>query len=111
MKTLILNKYGKGYRVTLNLDHYIHYRNLYVGFVAHEGNHSVPYGDLTINLGVPCKANCAYIDVNSNGDEIIEWLCKNKLGSPTGHMASNDFCVYPEFEFNMKALMKHANRR
>lgn len=111
MKTLILNKYWKAHPMTFNIDTYIQNGNLYVGLITHEEGYPEPWSDLTVNLGVKCKENCAYIDTNNNGNEIIEWLVENKLGVPTGHMRPSGFCVYPEFEFNMDVLMQYVEER
>ena len=111
MKTLILNKYGKERPITFYLDNYLQNGNLYVGMITHEEGYPEPWSDLTVNLGVECKANCAYIDTNNNGDAIIAWLCENNLGYPTGHMRPSGFCIYPEFEFNMDVLMQYVEWR
>jgi hypothetical protein len=68
-----------------------------------------PWSDLTVNLGVKCADNCAYIDTNNNGDRIVEWLITNKIATLTGGMRSSGFCVYPEMKFNMDELMKYVN--
>ncbi len=111
MKCLILNKYGKEHPITFDFDRYLQNGNLYVGLVTHEEGYPEPWSDLTVNLGVKCRENCAYIDINNNGNEIIEWLCENKLGSPTGHMIPSGFCVYPEFKFDMNELMQYVEER
>ena len=51
--------------------------------------------------------NCAFIDVNNNGEEIIEWLFKNNLGKFTGGLGFSGYCVYPEFEFDKEAIKKY----
>lgn len=39
---------------------------------------------LTVNLNSLPSKNCAYIDVNNNGEEILAWIKRNKLAVPTG---------------------------
>ena len=111
MKTLILNKYWKEHPMTFDIDIYLKNGNLYVGLITHEEGYPEPWSNLTVNLGVKCKENCAFIDTNNNGNEIIEWLCENKLGSLTGNMWPSGFCVYPEFKFNMDVLMQYVKER
>lgn len=42
-----------------------------------------PWGDLTVNLGWTVSKDCAFIDVNNLGNDILPWMEKNKLGKPT----------------------------
>lgn len=111
MKTLTLNKYGSEHPVTFEINHYLQNGNLYVGLVTHEHGYHMPWSDLTVNLGTPCKANRAFIDVNNNGMEIIDWLVDNNLGHVTTRERTSGFCIYPEFEFNMDALMEYVQGR
>lgn len=109
MKTLTLNKYGTNHPMTFTMDSYVDNGNLYVGLVTYEDGYPEPWSDLTVNLGVRCKANCAFIDINNNGNEIIEWLYSNSLGHLTGRIKASGFCSYPEFEFNMEKLCKYSD--
>lgn len=61
---------------------------------------------LTVSLPVLCDTNCAYIDVNNNGEEILEWLTQNQLAVPTGRSERSGYCEYPEYRFN-RAALKH----
>lgn len=111
MKTLILYKYGKEHPITFHLDSYLQNGNLYVGLITHEEGYPEPWSDLTVNLGVKCKENCAFIDINNNGREIIDWLVDNGLGVLTEYIMPSGFCEYPEFEFNMDKLMQYVEGR
>lgn len=104
---LTLNKYGATHQMTFKLANYAENGNLYVGLTMHDEGYPEPWSDLTVNLSAPCKPNRAFIDTNNNGTEIIAWLEENGLGHTTGMMMPSGWCVYPEFEFNMEALMKH----
>ena len=101
------NKYGKNHPMTFQLANYAENGNLYVGMITNYEGYPEPWSNLTVNLSVPCKPNCAYIDTNNNGSEIINWLESNGLGEKTGRVNFSGWCSYPEFEFNMEALMKH----
>jgi hypothetical protein len=104
-----LKKYGKIHPMTFELANYADNATLYVGLLTNEEGYPEPWQNLTVNLNESrrCKPNCAYIDTNNNGDEIITWLEENGLGEETGRIAASGWCFYPEFEFNMEALMKH----
>jgi hypothetical protein len=102
-----LKKYGANHPMTFQLANYTENGNLYVGMITNEEGYPEPWSNLTVNLSVPCKPNRAYIDTNNNGEEIIEWLEENGLGKWTGGIRPSGWCFYPEFEFNMEALMKH----
>ena len=104
---LTLNKYGSSHPMTFHLNHYCENENLYVGLITNEEGYPEPWSDLTVNLSVKCKDNCAFIDTNNNGEEIIDWLMENNLGKPTGRIKASGWCIYPEFCFNVGELMKH----
>ena len=105
-KTLILKRWGVNHPMTFTKANYNNNNNLYVGLLTNIEGYPEPWSDLTVNLGVECADNCAFIDVNNNGDDIIDWLCENNLGKLTGSIYMNGFCIYPEFEFNMDRLRK-----
>lgn len=104
---LTLNKYGADHPISFELATYADNGNLFVGLITHEEGYPEPWSDLTVNLSVECKPNCAFIDTNNNGVEIVSWLTENKLGKLTGRIKMSGWCVYSEFEFNMDELMKH----
>ena len=104
---LYLEFYGKTYNVGFTINHYVNNKNLYVGLVTVEDGMLEPWSDLTVNLGVKCAENCAFIDTNNNGPQIIDWLTKNGLGYPTDVFRPSGMCVYPEFCFSMDELQKH----
>lgn len=102
-------KYGRNYPMTFELANYAENASLYVGLITNEKGYPEPWSGLTVNLNESrrCKPNCAYIDTNNNGNEILDWLETNGLGKQTGKVAASGWCWYPEFEFNMEALMEH----
>ena len=102
-----LRKYGTNHPMTFELNNYCENNNLYVGLVTHEEGWPEPWSSLTVNLSVKCADDCAFIDTNNNGEEIIDWLVENKLGKPTGRIKVSGWCVYPEFKFNVETLMEH----
>lgn len=106
-KALILYKYGKAHPITFNIGKYSSNGNLHVGMITFEDGYPEPWSNLTVNLGVPCKANCAFIDVNNNGLAIMEWLTDNHLGRILPREIASGFCIYPEFEFDMERLMEY----
>lgn len=111
MKMLTLNRWGKDHQMTFDLDNYLRNGNLYVGLISHDEGYPEPWSDLTVNLGTKCEANRAFIDVNNNGMDIMNWLVDNKLGRITAREKVSGFCVYPEFEFDMDVLMQYVEGR
>lgn len=109
MKSLVLNKYGNNYPMTFNLAHYCNNGNLYLGLITNAEGYYEPWSDLTVNLGTKCEENCAFIDTNNNGDDIIDWLEAHELGTTTGRYKASGFCVYPEFRFNIEKLMQYVH--
>lgn len=63
-----------------------------------------PWGDLTVNLGCSVGKECAFIDTNDLGEEILPWIEKNGLGEPTGRTERSGFAVYPEYRFHPERL-------
>lgn len=110
MKTLILNAWGTDHHISFHLANYADNNNLYVGMICHDDGYPEPWSDLTVNLDVTLEPNIAFIDVNNNGWNIIDWLIKNNLGQPTKLEMISGFCTYPEFEFNMDELIKYVTR-
>ena len=104
---LTLNAYEKEHKISFELATYAENGNLYVGMTCYDEGYPEPWGDLTVNISAECKANCAFIDVNNNGERITNWLIENNLGKLTGRMKMSGWCLYPEFEFDMDKLMKH----
>ena len=102
-----LNAWGKTHPIEFELNSYASNGNLYVGMSTFYDWYREPWGDLTVNLGVKCKPNCAFIDTNNNGPEIINWLLQNNLGKLTGREMPSGWCRFLEFEFNMEELRKH----
>lgn len=108
LNTINLNKYGEDHPILFYTDQYSENNNLYVGMVTMEDGYPEPWGDLTVNLDMKCDKNCAFIDTNNNGPEIIKWLLANKIATPTGVRRSSGYCLYTEVEFNMENLRKHS---
>ena len=63
-----------------------------------------PWADLTVNLGGPDKKDCAFVDVNKLGQDILPWIEQNGLGQPTGRSQRSGFVVYPEYRFDSERL-------
>lgn len=109
MKTLSMYAWGKVHPMTFETANYADNGNLYVGLRTNIEGYPEPWSDLTVNLGVPCKENCGFIDTNNNGNGIIDWLVENELGELTGRIKASGFCMYPEFRFNMEKLREYMN--
>lgn len=64
-----------------------------------------PFAGLTVNLPQTKRypKNFGFVDVNNfpQAEALIERL---GIGTDTGHLGSSGFCVYPLYEFDMKAL-------
>ena len=108
MNTLTLTRWGKEHPMTFEVHKYADNGNLYIGLITHEEGYPEPWQNLTVNLGVKCKENCAFIDINNNGYEILDWLVDNNLGRILPREKISGFCVYPEFEFNMEMIKQYS---
>lgn len=103
----IQNMWGSKYEITLKTNTYANNDNLYIGMTCWDDEgYPEPYGDLTVNLGIKCRPNCGYVDINNNPG-IQLWIIRNNLGKPTGRIGHSGFCDYPEFEFDMEEIQKY----
>ncbi len=100
---LKITRYGITIPVTFRKSHYVENDNLYVGIVCWGEGYPEPWSDLTVNLSVKCEDDCAFIDINNNG-EVIDWLIENNIAVPTGRVEASGFCLYPEVRFNKDFL-------
>lgn len=67
-----------------------------------------PFAIITTNIDYPLSENdddLAFIDTN-NIPGIEEWLIKNKIAEPTGHIGYSGYCSYPEYRFNNEVFEK-----
>lgn len=104
MKTFDLNRFGKTYTIQLKAGVYYYGGNLYIEMLSLEDDDIEPWSDLTVNLGPILPLNCAYIDVNNNGSDILDWLRQHRIAVPTGRYGYSGFCRYPEYLFNEQLL-------
>ena len=110
MKTINLNAWGSNHPISFHLANYADNDNLYVGMITWDDpKFPEPWSDLTVNLGVKCAEDCAFIDTNNNGEKILLWLIENNLGDLTGKMQPSGFCLFPEFKFNIEELKKYSD--
>ena len=107
MPTLTLKAWGAERQISFHLANYSNNGNLYVGLIMHDEDGLEPWSDLTVNLDTKLPPDRAYVDLNNNGREILNWIIDNELGIPTFSTKISGFCEYPEFVFNMPELMKY----
>ena len=103
MKTFEFEKYGKKYNMRLQLLSYPN-DNLAIQMLHCEDEEWEIWNVLTVNLGDTRPLNCAYIDTNNNGREILSWIVRHGLAVPTGHTATSGFCTYSEYRFRPEIL-------
>ena len=78
--------------------------NLALQLMDWSDDYPEPWGDLTVNLGCSVEKDCAFVNVNNMGGEILPWIEKNGLGTPTGRTQRSGFVTYPEYCFNADRL-------
>ena len=95
---------------TISLDCQVrsYYNNGNLALLLKDWNNGEPelWGDLTVNLGTSLDQDCAFVDVNNLGQEILSWLEKEELAAPTGRTQQSGFVAYPEYRFNSEKLAK-----
>ena len=65
-------------------DAFIHFFISQHDYMKEEEGFPEPWSFLTVNLGVTCPENCAFVDINNNGEEILDFIINNNIGKPTG---------------------------
>ena len=105
MKTFDLEKYGTTYKIELKIASYME-GNLAVTMTSWENGEPEPWNVLTVNLDSIRPQNCAFIDTNNNGEEILAWIIRHGLTVPTGTYARSGYCQYPEYRFRPEILQE-----
>ena len=105
MKTFDLEKYGTTYKIELKITSYME-GNLAVTMTSWENGEPEPWNVLTVNLDSVRPQNCAFIDTNNNGEEILAWIIRHGLAVPTGTSARSGYCQYPEYRFRPERLLE-----
>ena len=98
--------FGETYKARFWKNNYVNNKNLYIGIVTWDEEYECwePWGDLTVNLGVTCKPNEAFLDTNNCASEIISVLMDKGYVKPTGFTRQSGFCAYPLVEFTEEFL-------
>lgn len=105
MKTFILTKYGTDNLIYLEVSTYPE-GNLAVMMTVIEDGQPEPWSVLTVNLDGVRSKDCAFIDTNNNGNDIITWIEKYNLAEPTGNIGLSGYCSYPEYRFHPEILQE-----
>ena len=103
IKTFDLYKYGKKYSIQLEVCTYTD-GNLAIAMTLWEDGEPEPWNILTVNLYGIREKNCAFIDTNNNGQDILKWIDEYNLGTPTGCIQRSGYCEYPEYRFSEEVL-------
>jgi len=104
MKIFKLKKYGTTYSIQLTVASYFYGNNLAIEMIDLTDDDPEPWNTLTVNLDGSRDINCAFIDTNNNGNEILAWIIQHGLATPTGHTARSGYIEYPEYRFNPSLL-------
>lgn len=98
-----LEKYGNVYSISLEVNSYVG-GNLAIQMYSWEDGYPEPWALLMVNLGGIREKDCAFIDINHNGQKILAWITRYGLAVPTGRFGCSGFCSYPEYRFKETAL-------
>ena len=104
MRTFDLRKYGKNLSIQLHIASYAYWDNLAIQMIVMTEDGPEVWNTLTVNLNGPCDKNCAFIDTNNNGNEILAWIIRHGLATPTGQTRRSGYCEYPEYCFKPSIL-------
>ena len=98
---IIFKSYDEEYKARFWRNNYSDNGNLYVGIITWDEEYKYwePWGDLTVNLGVNCRPNEAFLDTNNCSHELIAVLLDKGYIKDTGLVRPSGWCVYPLVEF------------
>lgn len=103
MKRFDLERYGKTYSIQITIATYLN-GNLAIRMENWSNGEPELWNILTVNLGGEMPKDCAFIDTNNNGKDILAWIVRHGFAVPTGRSASSGFCCYPEYRFRTSKL-------
>ena len=101
---LELSWQGETIPLELHVRSYYSGGNLALLLVDWSSGEPEDWGDLTVNLGRRLQRDCAFVDVNDLGQEILSWVEKNRLGKPICRVEHSGFVTYPEYQFQADRL-------
>lgn len=101
---LELQWYGETVSLELQVRSYYNAGKLALQLADWSDGEPEDWADLTVNLGCSVEKDCAFVDINDLGEEILAWVEKNGLGKPTGRSQRSGFVVYPEYRFDAGRL-------
>lgn len=104
MKKFDLEYCGDIYQIQLSVSTYQN-GNLAITMTDWSSGEPEPWNVLTVNLGFALSKDCAFIDTNNNGNDILSWIIRYGLAVPTGRKAVSGFRSYPEYRFRKSILM------
>lgn len=101
------SKYGGQYTLKPHLGIYAYHDNLSLSFhhLDKDDGRWYPFCYATVNI-IPLAYLEGAIDVNDNGNQMLEFLEANGFGECTPYCVRSGFCVYPIFKFNEDMLLK-----
>lgn len=103
MLTFPYEKYGTTRPIQLQVASYLD-GNLAIQMITWEGGFPEPWNTLTVNLPGLREKDCAFVDTNNNGNDILAWLVRHGLAVATGNQGRSGYCTYPEYRFCEKRL-------
>lgn len=62
---------------------------------------------LTVNTDTVLSPDCACIDTNHHGEDIIDCLKQLGLGEATGLTCTSGFCKYPVFKLDIEKIKRY----
>ncbi len=106
MKTFDLEKYGTFHKIQLCISAYCDNGSLAIVMNDWASGEEEPWNVLTVNLDSVCPKDCAFIDTNNNGEDILAWIERHGFAAPTGNYGYSGYCIYPEYRFCPEILQE-----
>lgn len=78
--------------------------NLAIQLFSWQDDYLEQWSTLTVNLDGIREKDCAFIDINNNGEDILVWITRYGLAVPTGSWKRSGYCSYPEYRFKETLL-------
>lgn len=94
MKRFDLERYGKTYSIQLTIATYLN-GNLAIRMENWSNGEPELWNILTVNLGGKMPKDCAFIDTNNNGKDILAWIVRHGLPFQLDDLPPVDSAVIP----------------
>ena len=101
--------WGGVYHLTFELTRYVDNNTLAIQMICWDDGYAEPFAVLTVNLedSDTLPPDTQYVDINDLGNDILNWIEENNLGTAIGLYGFSGYVTYPAVQFNIDEIKAH----